>query len=535
MQSIKLNIKTCSNSEYLLEKQRNYSYAFHKLYRRIDLIKNKQYLAILQDEFNLSDIEIRSLASEVQSKFDKTLTDKKDLEKEIVEIENEIKETLLLPKTNKNVRTLHKLRKDLAYKLRRLPQDITFGSKTLLKKLSYLNNDKELNAEKIIETKAEYVDKRIMSFYLLGEANQYGNRFINFDLENNKLEYKPKRGTKIEIEFSCYHSYKKTLKELQYYSDHKLIPISLFISSDSISLSYDDKILNGFAINESERRNEVKEIKKNHIDPIVIKDLISKVYIQYNENLKQRMLNKKLNYRYLAIDTNPDYIGCSIIDKVGDKDIKVVHAFNYNVKEQNEKTDKSCDIPCKTHVNNQRKYSIYHIWKDIFKVFSYYNCGYLVLEELDFKNDDLGNKEANRKTKNLWYRTISSGLIDKYCNRLGIIKIEINPVYTSFIGNILHPYVDPINASIEIGRRGIFKFIKDMFYPEFDMGTILNTMSRLNQPRDVSVIKDRSNWVEAYREVAKSELRYRANIEDLVIKPHVVCNVLHSKAKKEIY
>ena len=50
--------------------------------------------------------------------------------------------------------------------------------------------------------------------------------------------------------------------------------------------------------------------------------------------------------------------------------------------------------------------------------------------------------------------------------------IEVNPAYSSFIGNILYgsnSTPDMIASSIEIGRRGYKKFQKGWFYLEFNV------------------------------------------------------------------
>ena len=105
---------------------------------------------------------------------------------------------------------------------------------------------------------------------------------------------------------------------------------------------------------------------------------------------------------------------------------------------------------------------------------------------------------------------------------------------TYYYSNLTNNYIDPVNASIEIGRRGIFKYIKNNFYPKIDIGTIMDTMIRLNniKPRDVSYLKDCNNWIEMYRKIQESGLRYRATIEDGQFDYQVVNNLIHSKIKK---
>jgi hypothetical protein len=541
--TLKLNIKSISNSNYVYNKQLDYNHAFRKLYKNINKINNLEYLKFIKSKHNLNDIELRSLISEVKTKHNQIKTNKSKLSEDIVALQLNIKYLKSLPKTNKNIRKIFKLNNKLTYKNKLLSKDIVFGSKVLLKKLSYLNNNKVNNVEQINKTKQEYLDNRLQPIFILGEANQFGNRFFSFNLINNKIIYKPKHGIKINIEFSRYKSYNKTLNKLQEYINIKLIPVSIRLSTNYIYLIFDDELLNGYALNINDRAKEVRKINSEHISKDIKTELIKEIYKKYYKEQENKKLSDKLNYRYFAFDSNPDYIGCSILDKINNDnkkinntDFKIIHTFNYDLTELNNiKLKKSSESKEQIHLNNKRKHGIYHVWKDIFEIIKYYKCGYIVLEDLNLENNDLGNKTANRKINNIWYREISNNLINKYCNKYGLIKIEINPCFSSFIGNINHRYVDPINSSIEICRRGMFKYNKGKFYPEFRIGTIMDTMSRLNKPRDVSFIKDSNNWVEAYRKIRESGLRYRATIDDSEYGYQVVNNIIHSKIKKDLF
>ena len=168
------------------------------------------------------------------------------------------------------------------------------------------------------------------------------------------------------------------------------------------------------------------------------------------------------------------------------------------------------------------------MWKKIFQIFKYYKCSYLHIEDLNFKSKsrDLEVREANRKVNNIWHRELSRNLIEKYCNREGILrhKNDVNPVYTSLIGNLSYGYFDPVNASIEIGRRGMYCYTKGNFYPQLEADTIMNTMSRINcvDLRDVSFIKDCKSWKEIGEAIKESGLRYRARMDEspfIVFKP----------------
>lgn len=514
-----------------------YSFAFRYCYRHIDEINKTTSLSYLKERFNLNDIELRSLLAEVQTKISQIKTQKEKLEEEIIEISDDIKELNkkdILSK--KERRKLFKLNKKLDYKNSRLSKDITFGGLNNLRRLSFLHNNKELNKDKISEVKKIYNENRLLPFYILGEANQKGNRFFSFDFNNKTIIYKPNKNTKIEIKYNNYSNYRGVLSKLQELINDKEISVSIRLSTEYIYLIFDNEKLNGYAIDESSRRLDVKQIKENHICKDTQKELIKEVYKEYYRKLEDKKLSNKLSYRYLAFDTNPDYIGCSILDKISETEFKIVKTFSYDLTELNKMLSKETTKEERILINNKRKHGIYHIWKDIFETAMYYKVGSIIQEDLDIKNKDLGNKIANRKVNNLWYRTISDNTINKYIQTLGFIDIKINPCYTSFIGNIMYDYVDPVNASIEIGRRGINKYIRgSSFYPEFNTNTIIDTMSKLNDLIDVQYIQYCKNWVEAYREVHQSGLRYRATLEDIDIGYNVVNNINHSNIKKQLF
>jgi len=532
MITIKLHIKSLTDESFIHDKQLNYSNAFRKLYNNVDLIDNKDCNKQLKQDFNMNDIEIRSLISEVKMKFNQIKTGKEKLEQEIIGLENDIKNYNSLPKTTKSIRNIFKATKKLNYKNHLLSKDIVFGGKSLLRGISFLNNNKVSNESEILKLKSEYQNNRLLPINLLGEANRSANRFFSFDLNNNKIIYKPKRGIKIDINFSCYKSYRKIFLKLQEFIDNKLIPATIKLSTEYVYLIFDEEILNGYSLNINERAKEVKKINSEHINKDTKTSLIKEIYKKYYREQENRKLGNKLNYRYIAFDTNPDYIGCSILDKTGDE-YKIVYTFNYDLTEINNlKLGLDSSDVRQKHLNNKRKHGICHVWKDLFEIVKYYRCSYIVMEDLNFKSNNLENKTANRKINNVWYRDLSTDLIDKYCNRTGVIKIEINPCYSSFIGNLTNDYIDPINASIEICRRGMFKYIKNNFYPIIDIGTISDTMSRLNKPRDVSFIKDCNSWIEMYQKVRESGLRYRATIDDCQHEFSVVNNIIHSKIAK---
>ncbi|MFW6225369.1 MAG: hypothetical protein ACOC3V_00255 [bacterium] len=76
------------------------------------------------------------------------------------------------------------------------------------------------------------------------------------------------------------------------------------------------------------------------------------------------------------------------------------------------------------------------------------------------------------------------------------------------------------------------KFCKQFnsFYPRLDMGTIMNTMSKLNnESRNVSLIKDQGNWKDIYSLIKTTRLRYRAKLSDCKKSFNFVHKLSHEK------
>jgi hypothetical protein len=535
VQTLKLHIKSISDSEFIKNKQQNYSYAIRKLYKHIDKIGDKSFLEFISNEFDLNDIELRSAVSEAKSKFERAMVNKVQEEEMIVDLHEELKKLKDEEKNKKIIRQQFKSYNNLKKKDRNLSKDIVFGTKEILQRLSFLSNDKKENKEEIAETRAEFTANRLYPFHLIGEANQNGNRFFNFDLTNRKVVYKPNRKEKIFVEFSNYSSYKNILLKLQHLIDEKEIPVSVMMDSEYINLTFDDELLHGYAVDEKERKKAVEKIKSEHIDKEIQAKLIKAVYVDfYNEQREKKMFGK-LSYRYLSVDLNPYYIGCSIMDYI-DGDIKIVSSFYYDLSTAGRKLFRTASDEHRKYINYKRIHGINHIWKDLFETFAYYKCGHLVVETLDFKNKPLETKEANRQTRYIWHRALTTALINKHCNKNGINKIEITPCYSSLIGNTMYNFfTDPVNASIEIGRRGIGKYIKDKFYPKIDAGTITDTMTRLNPSGDVLYLKDCQSWTDINNQIKESGLRYRAALDDNKKPNKVVLNLIHSNIKKIVF
>ena len=205
----------------------------------------------------------------------------------------------------------------------------------------------------------------------MGEANQKGNRFFEFDLINKVIIYKPFKGKKIILEL-CNRK-DKFEKELVNAINNKDIALTVSFNKDKICLSYDEAALAGFSINKTERKNEVKELTKYLINNDSEKKLIiNKIYTEYYNRLRDRQLKNKIKNRYIGIDLNPEYIGYSIIDKISDTEFKIITSGCYNFKNLCNKSNKSSDSLESIKLNNKRKHERKEVICDLFKLMKHY-------------------------------------------------------------------------------------------------------------------------------------------------------------------
>jgi hypothetical protein len=131
------------------------------------------------------------------------------------------------------------------------------------------------------------------------------------------------------------------------------------------------------------------------------------------------------------------------------------------------------------------------------------------LEDLNIKSKDTGyGKNGNRLILNKWVRNLFVNQMEKR-NRLCNIKtIKVLPHYSSYIGNIQHNYFDPINSSLEIGRRGYEVVIlkNKKFYPDF---IIKNEL--MDQWKEH--INSLTGWKDLFSLIKNLKLRYRVSLD----------------------
>lgn len=460
MKSIKLHITHLSDPTIVEEAQRQYTHAFMLLYNMFDKASGKEFVERFMQRFNLTDIGYDSLVQEVKQAIKQDKSNDDDRKERITMLELK----LLGAKPKDKV----KIYKSMAKTKRRLGKARTFGGVSLLQDLTRECNKPDRDPERIAELRDAYRKARVKPVYVMGEANERANRFFDLrELHLGKCTYKPNRHIHCDITFKVSRSH--DLKRLAQAAKDKALPISVHLTTEYICISFDEQGLNGYGLNEKARRMAVKAVKAEYLpkdeETLRIKD----VYKSFYDKQREHMLEGKIANRCMAVDLNPTNIGWSVLDRTENGECKVVACGQYEYSWLCRKSGKSSHSAEQKHLNNKRKYEMYMVVRNMFKTAMHYKCSMFVIEDLEFDKDSKGSREANRKNKNVWNRELIVNTISRRCNESGIELRKVNACYSSFIGNIRHPYVDATNASIEIGRRGLWKYNNGMMYPEVRM------------------------------------------------------------------
>ena len=331
---------------------------------------------------------------------------------------------------------------------------IIFGGKSLM--IKYL--------KKLI-TKEEYSLKKLLPINIQGEACKKGNRLFNFDLMNSKIELKLSKKNHQEIEF---YKHSKNLcvelSKIQELIEHKELTLTVSLNNEYIWLTFDESLLN--------IQEKFKDLKNNKV---------------------------------LGLDLNPNYIGLSILEFNKKDEFKVLHKQVFDLLALNITSKKSSEDKSSKYLNNKRKFELIQICYGINKLMNYWKCSKLCIEDLNIKSSDKKHgRTFNRLCNNVWNRNLVVNKLKMLSIIYSYELVEVNPVYSSFIGNILYGNEntpDMIASSIEIGRRGYKKYSKGWFYPIF-------SIEHLNEQwkQTLSGIED---WKSAFNQIKKSKLKYR--------------------------
>lgn len=468
--TFKIKNLTQEDKEFITNLQKDYSISFRKMYNNMELMEDNSFLDSLRIKPKK---HIEYLQTEVKSFYEKQVKNKEKLINNIEELEAEPK--LKLSK----FRHLQNLKKSVE-------KNIVFGGKKNLKNLTKNNI-----------TKQQWQNSRLWKLIFYGAKAEFGNRYFDLkDIINGNITFKyNKRKIKFNISIQ---KHKKEIKILNELIIQKEIPVTISFDTDIINITIDETKIYGTYHNIKDYYKKIKHVK----DKDVRKNLIHGEYKRHENKLK---VGKK--DRYLGIDLNPDGIGYSILTPKE----KIIHKGYIHIGDIEDA--------------NKRKYETSIMIKELFKLIKHFKCHSIVVEELNIDPKDYGNKISNRKINNLWNREFIDQIITRRCNQTGTIRIDINPVYSSFIGNIKYDCYDPVASSIEICRRGINKYSKGGFYPEFNITNFVNDW-RYDE------IKEYSTWKELYSHFITSKWSYRRELKEFNF---VENNISSGKSKLKHY
>jgi hypothetical protein len=354
-------------------------------------------------------------------------------------------------------------------------------------------------------TKDEFLNKRLSKIFIIGEANQHGNRMVVINDDLLSFTFKPTMKDKITLSIDGrYKKYKSILNKLYHLQQDKQISITYQLDNEYIYLTYDETLLNQFV--------DYKPIKN----------------------------------RIFAIDLNPNYVGWSVVDWKSSSNFEVVKSGVISIKNINDidfgLKGKSSESKERKYINNKRTFETYEISKLLVNTAKYYRCEVFGLEELNIKSKDTTRgKHYNKLVNNVWNRTKLVNNIKKRCNIYSIRVMLTKPNYSSFVGNFLFRDLklpDMTLASIEISRR-CYEFKsqyidktkdkrKNIILPDVNdfNDRYIKSLEEFNIPGE---IKD---LVKIYNFLKKSKSRYRLSLDELNHLEFSRCFSNKSKIKK---
>ena len=310
----------------------------------------------------------------------------------------------------------------------------------------------------------EWKAKRLLPLYFEGHAKSYGeqggnHRFV-LDIEHNTVWFWPKAKVSLplKVKLGKKSNYREILEALQSRCTwHRDTPFTISLTESEISITWDDK---------------VQPVKR------------------------QLSIN-----RVLALDLNPNRIGAAVLEQHG-KSTQVLHWVIYDYPELNRKLRLGSDHPKSVQQVNKRLHELSCIAKEIAGLVEHFQCCRVVTERLNIKPKDHDKgKSFNRAVNNQWTR---KGFILPLIRRLeyaGLEHAEVNPAYSSKIGNMLWGWPnlipDPACAAVEIGRRFLQGDLKS--------SERTNGGNQRKEERQVRILKDiqaRMEWKQVWNRLS---------------------------------
>ncbi len=309
--------------------------------------------------------------------------------------------TWLLLSGISRARALHKLRPD---------GKVVFGGKRRLMERSQSRMTKE-----------EWKAKRLWPLLIEGHARSFGsqggNHLVTLDMANTRLIVHGPDKTDYELRLKLSgrsHSYRRRLLALQERCERlRDTPFSVSISSEEVGISW-----------------AVPTPVKASGTP----------------------------GRVLSLDLNPSRIGWTVVDAANVQGCRCIAWGTIEYAGLNRATGLASDDPRSIALGNKRRHELAVIAKKLALLARHHGAAVAVTERLSIGVRDHGKGRCfNRLVNKCWFK---AGLLLPLLRRLnesGIAHAEVNPAYSSLIGNRFWAdsmnIPDPACAALELGRR----------------------------------------------------------------------------------
>ena len=319
--------------------------------------------------------------------------------------------------------------------------------------------------------KATFKYRRMFPVGIQGEKLRKGNRLFDFDLDNQRLIYKPSKDRHVEIQF----------------------------------LPMKKKIANELA--------KVQELAEQNKITVSVKLSEKYVWLTYDESLIYDARFKKLkSKRVIGIDMNPNYIGLSVIEFDKHDEFNVLHKQVFDLSKLTISSGKASTDSSSKYITNKLKHETIAIAHEISKIVDVWKCNTIAIEDLSIKpKDRKKGKKLNKLCNNKWERRLFVNKLNMLATLHKFNLVEVNPAYSSIVGNFAYGSEntpDMIAASIEIARRAYKKFNRGWFYPRF------NIQFRDEQWKQTLGSVD--EWKTLFSKIKETGLKYRFLLRDYI-------------------
>lgn len=319
--------------------------------------------------------------------------------------------------------------------------------------------------------KATFKYRRMFPIGIQGEKRCKGNRLFSFDLDNQRLIYKPSKKRHVEIKF---------------------FPVRKKIATEL---------------------SNVQELTKNNKITVSVKMSDKYVWLIYDETLISDDRYKNLqSKRLLGIDMNPNYIGLSVIEFNNNDELTVLHKQVFDLSKLTISSGKASTDAASKYLTNKLKHETIAIAHEISKLANVWKCKTVAIEDLSIKPKDMKKgTHFNKLCNNKWERQLFVNKLKMLSNLHKFNLIEVNPAYSSIVGNFAYgneSTPDMVAASIEIARRAYKKYEKGWFYPRFNI--------QFRDEQWKQTLGSVENWKDLFRKIKETGMKYRFLLRDYI-------------------